>query len=51
MRYVSSSLELHISGEKVEELVIPDGVTSIPSYAFRNLKGITSVTIPDSPTL
>ena len=50
MSYVSSSCELYISGTKVEELVIPDGVTSIPSYAFRNLTGITSVTIPDSVT-
>ena len=51
MEYVSSSLELHISGEKVEEVVIPDGVTWIPSYAFRYQTGITSVTIPDSVTI
>ena len=47
---VSSSCELYFSGTKVEELVIPDGVTSIPRYAFSNLTGITSVTIPDSVT-
>ena len=51
MYYASSSCELYIGGTKVEgELIIPEGVTSIPSYAFRNLKGITSVTIPDSVT-
>ena len=50
MDYVSSSCELYISGTKVEELVIPDGVTSIPDSAFQNLAGITSVTIPDSVT-
>ena len=50
MEDVSSSLELYIGGTKVEELVILDGVTSIPSYAFQNLTGITSVTIPDSVT-
>ena len=50
MYYVSSRCELYIRGTKVEELVIPDGVTSIPSYAFSNLTGITSVTIPDSVT-
>ena len=48
MYYVSSRCELYIRGTKVEELVIPDGVTSIPSYAFSNLTGITSLTIPDS---
>ena len=47
---VSSSCELYFSGKKVEELVIPDGVTSIPRYSFSNLTGITSVTIPDSVT-
>ena len=50
MSYVSSSCELYFGGTKVEELVIPDGVTSIPDYAFSNLTGITSVTIPDSVT-
>ena len=50
MEYVSSSLELNIGGKKVEEVVIPDGVTWIPSYAFRYQTGITSVTIPDSVT-
>ena len=42
---------LYIDGNKVEgELVIPDGTTSIPSYAFAYQTGITSVTIPGSVT-
>ena len=30
--------------------VIPDGVTSIGDYAFRDCVGLTSITIPDSVT-
>ena len=42
---------LYIGGNKVEGAVtIPDGVTSIPSYAFAYQTDITSVTIPDSVT-
>ena len=44
---------LHIlddNGNEVTELVIPDSVTKIPDYAFRNAKNITSITIPDSVT-
>ena len=41
---------LYIDGKLVEgELIIPDGVTSIPAYAFRG-QAITRVTIPDSVT-
>ena len=51
MDYVSSSCELHIDRAKVEgDIIIPEGVTSIPSSAFRYQTGITSVTIPDSVT-
>ena len=51
MEYVSSSLELHIGGKKVEgDIIIPEGVTSIPGSAFIYQTGITSVTIPDSVT-
>ena len=38
---------LYLNGELVTDLVIPDGVTSIGYYAFRNCKSLTSVTIPD----
>ena len=48
---MSSGRTLYIDGRKVQGAVtIPDGVTSIPSYAFRYQTSITSVTIPDSVT-
>ena len=48
---MSSGRMLYIGGNKVEgELVIPNGIASIPSYAFAYQAGITSVTIPDSVT-
>ena len=41
---------LYINGEiPTESIVIPDGVTTIPAYTFKN-SNITSVTIPDSVT-
>ena len=44
--------ELYCNGDLVDlfNLNIPVGTTKIGSYAFRGLKGITSVTIPDSVT-
>ena len=48
---MSSGRMLYIGGNKVEgELVIPNGIASIPSYAFAYQTGITSVTIPNSVT-
>ena len=42
---------LYINGAKVEgELVIPEGVETIPDYAFYRQTGITSLVIPDSVT-
>ena len=39
---------LYLQDELVTELVIPEGVTSIGSYAFYNYSRLTSVTIPNS---
>ena len=39
---------LYLNGEEVKDLVIPNSVTSIESWAFRNCSGLTSVTIPNS---
>ena len=41
---------LYLDGELITELVIPDSVTTIGSYAFSNCDSLTSVTIPDSVT-
>ncbi|MBR0181715.1 MAG: leucine-rich repeat protein [Bacteroidaceae bacterium] len=41
---------LYIDGQEVTDLVIPNSVTSIGSYAFYNCTGLTSVTIPNSVT-
>ncbi len=37
---------LYLNGELVSELVIPEGVTSIGSYAFYNCDSLTSISIP-----
>ena len=50
MRYSSSSKKLYINNELVTSVTIPDGVTSIPSYAFSRCSGLTSIIIADSVT-
>ncbi len=47
--YYISNNTFSLNGQAVTELVIPNTVTSIPSYAFYGTN-ITSVTIPDSVT-
>ena len=42
--------KLYLNNEIVTQLVIPDGVTNIGSYAFNYCTSLTSVTIPDSVT-
>lgn len=38
---------LYLNGELVEDLVIPDGITEIKTYAFFKCGSIKAVTIPD----
>ena len=47
---LSYAKNLYLNGELVTELVIPDGVTSIGSYAFYGCSGLTRVAIPSSVT-
>lgn len=43
--------KLYLNNKRITgELQIPDGVTKIPEYTFKNCSGLTSVTIPDSVT-
>lgn len=39
---------LYLNGQEITDLVIPEGVTSISSYAFWGCDGLTTVIIPNS---
>ena len=41
---------LFLNGEEVNDLMIPDNVTSIADFAFQNCTNLTAVTIPNSTT-
>ena len=41
---------LYVNNTLVTKLVIPDGITSIGSYAFSGCTGLTEITIPNSVT-
>ena len=48
---INSDSMIYFNGEQLSgDIVIPEGITSIPSYAFTNFTQITSLTIPDSVT-
>lgn len=46
----SRGTNLHLKGQLVTDLIIPDGVTSIGEYAFYSYASITSITICSSVT-
>ena len=48
MSYGSKSKTLLINGEEAEDVVISEGPTTIPNYAFRYFTNIKRVTIPSS---
>ena len=41
---------LYLDGKEIKDLVIPNNITAIGSYAFNGCSGLTSVTIPSSVT-
>lgn len=45
---IYNSRNLYINNEEVKDLIIPNTMDSISTYAFRNCMSITSVTIPSS---
>ena len=46
----SQEASLYVSGNKITELVIPEGVESIKEYTFYECSSLTSITIPNSVT-
>ena len=47
---LSFAHRLYMDGQEVQDLVIPEGITEIGSYAFDGCSNLTSVSIPSSVT-
>ncbi len=47
---LSDAKKLKLNGKEIKDLVIPNDITEIKSYAFDGCTGLTSVTIPNSVT-
>jgi len=45
---MSYAQNLHINGQLVTEVIIPEGITKVPNNAFVNMTNLVSVTIPES---
>ena len=48
--FSNANHHLYLDGNEIKDLVIPNSVTSVKSYAFQECIGLTSVTIPNSVT-
>ena len=48
--YFTGELCIIRDGSMISEVEIPEGLTSVRAYAFRNCKSLSGVTIPDSVT-
>ena len=47
---LSNGAVLYLNGQKIQDMVIPDGTTQIGNYAFLGQKSIYTVTVPASVT-
>jgi len=45
---LSYTQELYVDGQKVTDLILPEGTAAIGEFAFSGCKALTGVTIPDS---
>ena len=49
-RLLDNAHHLYLGDQEISNLVIPDGITTISSYSFKNCAYLTSITIPNSVT-